>query len=181
MRISDWSSDVCSSDLPGGFLRRSPQEQSKPFRRRRHMRLKHFRCRVPSAATGAGAVMPAGSTYARRRPYSPSWFSQVAAMSKPPGTAAASLRQVAAALQSFAGPAALAIDGPGAAQLRLLGANRAFAEATGCDAATLCGRDLAELCDVSRGGPAGAAGGAGGNQPIDLRPLFDRKIGRAHV
>src|SRR3546814_19468572 len=66
-------------------------------------------------------------------------------MSKSSGTAATSLRQVAATLHSLAYPAALATGGPGAAELRLLSVNGAFMEATGRDAAALAGHGLAEL------------------------------------
>src|SRR3546814_19066295 len=48
----------------------------------RHMRLKHSGCRVAPDTADAGTAVPAGSTPARRRPYSRCWFSQVAAMSK---------------------------------------------------------------------------------------------------
>ena len=100
-------------------------------------------------------------------------------MSKPRGTAAPSPRQVAAALQGLAGPAALAAGGPGAAELRLLGANRAFAEATGWDAAALAGRGLVELCGTAPGGTEACAPGSEG-QPIEVRPLYDRNGRRRH-
>jgi PAS domain S-box-containing protein len=98
-------------------------------------------------------------------------------MSKPRGTTAPSPRQVAAALQGLAGPAALAGGGPGAGELRLLGANRAFAEATGWDAATLAGRGLVELCGAEPGGD-GQRDSEG--QPIEVRPLYDRNGRRRH-
>ncbi|HMA15188.1 MAG TPA: PAS domain S-box protein, partial [Kiloniellaceae bacterium] len=91
-------------------------------------------------------------------------------MSKPRGFAAASPRRVAAALQAVAGPAALASGGQRPAELRLVGANRAFAEAAGCEAAALAGRGLAEVC-----GPRGRSG-----ETIELRPLYDRNGRRLH-
>ena len=91
-------------------------------------------------------------------------------MSKPRGSAATSPRRVAAALQRLAEPAALAAGGPEGAALRLLGANRAFAEATGCDAAGVAGRALAEVC-----APSGAD-----TETITLRPLYDRNGSRRH-
>lgn len=135
------------------------------------MRLKHFGGTVWPAAAGAAAALPVGSTRARRQPYSPCWFSQVAAMSKPRGSAAASPRRVSAALQAVAGPAALATGGPRPAELRLVSVNRAFAEAAGCDAASLAGRGLAEFC--------GADPGRSG-ETIELRPLYDRNGRRQH-
>src|SRR3546814_2498716 len=139
------------------------------------MRLKHSGCRVAPDTADAGTAVPAGSTPARRRPYSRCWFSQVAAMSKSSGTAATSLRQVAATLHSLAYPAALATGGPGAAELRLLSVNGAFMEATGRDAAALAGHGLAELREAKLCPRPGSTG-----RNIEARPLYDRNRRRRH-
>ena len=130
------------------------------------MRLKQFGFRVPAAVPG--------STPTRREAYSPSWFTQVAAMSRSDGNARSAQRQLAAALHCHAGPVALATGGPAAAQLRLVGANRAFAEATGWDAAVLPGRPLGEVCRLP------CAQRVADHSQIDLRPLYDRNGRRRH-
>ena len=90
-------------------------------------------------------------------------------MSKPRGTAAESLRQFAAALQRLDGPMAVATGESGPKQLQLVSANRAFAKATGWDAAAIPGRTLAELHSLP-----------GDGQAIEVRPLFDRNGRRCH-
>ena len=97
-------------------------------------------------------------------------------MSSPRGSAAKSLRQFTAALQRLDGPMAVATGGPKPAQLRLVGANQAFAEATGWDAAAMPGHDLAEVYRLPQDGLAAAGHG----QPIEIRPLFDRNGCRRH-
>src|SRR3546814_18414407 len=128
---------------------------------------KHPGRRVPPHTPGAGPPVPAGATRAGRRPSSRCWFSQVAAMSKSSGTAATSLRQVAATLHSLAYPAALATGGPGAAELRLLSVNGAFMEATGRDAAALAAHGLAELREAKLCPRPGSNG-----RTIQARPLY---------
>lgn len=93
-------------------------------------------------------------------------------MSKIRGPAAPSPRRVAAALQAVAAPVALATSGSRPGELRLIGANSAFAEAAGCDAASLTGRGLPELC--------GAGRPQTGGKTIELRPLYDRDGRREH-
>ena len=100
-------------------------------------------------------------------------------MSRSDGNAGSSPRQLAAALQCHAGPVALATGGPAAAQLRLVSVNRAFAEATGWDAAALPGRPLGEVYRLPseqrsrQNGPA-ANDTAAPPGPIELRALYDR-------
>ncbi len=115
------------------------------------MRLKHSRGRVlPAAWSGTG------STRGRRRPYSSQWFTQVAAMSKPLAYDASHPQRFAAALQCVGVPAAVATAAPGGTAPRLIGANRAFAEATGWDSAAIVGRGLEGIA-------------------ADLCPLYDRR------
>src|SRR3546814_18769320 len=58
MRISDWSSDVCSSDLASGNDPRSPRNATIPRRRADAARVRNTRPRSWSgcARTGAGAA-----------------------------------------------------------------------------------------------------------------------------
>src|SRR3546814_21173392 len=56
MRISDWSSDVCSSDLRG--LRAPGQERRQPMKTRTSEKTVTFR--KPFALAGLDEVMPAG-------------------------------------------------------------------------------------------------------------------------
>ncbi|WP_193367868.1 PAS-domain containing protein [Pelagibius marinus] len=88
-------------------------------------------------------------------------------MSKPVHPAICSPRRATAALHSLDGPLALAT---GEAQPRMVGANRAFVEATGWDAAAMRGRRLEDICEEAEG----AAPDARGASPIDVRPLYDR-------
>src|SRR3546814_14625257 len=56
MRISDWSSDVCSSDLRG--LRAPGQERRQPMKTRTSEKTVTFR--KPFALAGLDEVLPAG-------------------------------------------------------------------------------------------------------------------------
>jgi PAS domain S-box-containing protein len=140
------------------------------------MRLKHYPGRFPTAGAETAPDRRPGSTPARRQPYAQSWFKQVAVMSRSSGPGGSSLRPFAAALQRFAGPVAVATGGPGTAQMQLVGANRAFAEATGWDAAAMPGRRLAEVYRLPLTGGDATEGG----QPIVLRALYDRSGHRRH-
>ncbi|MEQ9609462.1 MAG: hypothetical protein RLN99_17520, partial [Kiloniellaceae bacterium] len=77
-------------------------------------------------------------------------------MSKPLSSKGNSLRRFAAALHCVGLPAAVATAAPDGAALRLIGANRAFAEATGWDSAAIPGRGLEGI-------------------PAELCPLYDRR------
>src|SRR3546814_1999319 len=62
MRISDWSSDVCSSDLNSDFLRQRQApallRRSRTVRSRRKRNANHDRCFSQLAATTGGAALP---------------------------------------------------------------------------------------------------------------------------
>ena len=77
-------------------------------------------------------------------------------MSKPLASDGSHPRRFAAALQCVDVPAAVATAMPGGAAPRLIGANRAFAEATGWDSTAIVGRGLEGIA-------------------ADLCPLYDRR------
>ena len=98
-------------------------------------------------------------------------------MSKPLAPPSRSLRPFAAALQCIDGPVAVACRPPGAALLRLVGANRAFAEAAGWEAMPLPGDTLPpdvlgedDVLDDGEGDDGKGDGGGG----VVLRALYDR-------
>ncbi len=153
------------------------------------MRLKHFPVRVSSAASDAAPrpetrphTRPGGVSARRQKPaLDLCWFSQVSAMSKPGTPANCSPCRTTAVLQDLDGALAVATGGPGEAQLRLVGANQAFAEAVGWEGAgrdgtgwngeAMPGRSLDKL----GGGP-----GKSGASPIEVRPLYDRSGQHRH-
>ncbi|MEO3428796.1 PAS-domain containing protein [Pelagibius sp. CAU 1746] len=87
-------------------------------------------------------------------------------MSKPVHPALCRPRRVTAALHGLDGPLALATR---EARPRLLGANRAFVEAAGWDAASVIGRWLDDI----REDGGSSAPDAAGPPPVDIRPLYD--------
>ena len=105
-------------------------------------------------------------------------------MSKPGTTSNCHPCRVAALLQDLDGALAVATARPGEAELRLVGANRAFAEAAGWDAASLegmamTGRSLEKLCGTAGdGGERGNVGTA--TSPFEMRPLYDRSGRHRH-
>ena len=112
-------------------------------------------------------------------------------MSKPGTPAHYSPCRTAAVLQDLDGPLAVAAAGPGEAPLRLVGANRAFAEAAGWEAAgwetsgpEATARQAAAMAGWRLDNPCGVlpdcCGGPDGFSPIEVRPLYDRSGRRRH-
>src|SRR3546814_10398051 len=64
MRISDWSSDVCSSDLPGRSGRRRRRDRAAARRRRREARLMRTRGLTWDHPRGYNALAAAAATSA---------------------------------------------------------------------------------------------------------------------